>query len=53
MIPYFDQVATILYKEIIHDPQSPHIIQVRPINLKKTSLQRDLGPDDIDKLVQV
>lgn len=51
MIPYFDEVATNFYKEIIHDPNSPAIIQVRPVNLKETSLQRNLGPDDIDKLV--
>ena len=53
MIPYFDEVATILYREIIHDQNSNAVIQVRPINLKTTNLQRDLGPDDIDKLVQV
>lgn len=34
MIPYFDEVATNFYKEVIHDPTSAAIIQVRPINLK-------------------
>jgi len=38
MIPYFDEVATNFYKEVIHDPTSAAIIQVRPINLKVTSL---------------
>lgn len=56
MIPIMDNVANTVYSELFTNtteskPQS--YIQVIIKNLKKQSNIRDLGPDDIDKLVSI
>ena len=54
MIPIMDQVANVLLDELIPEKNAPlPIIQVRITNLKDASRIRDLGPDDIDKLVSI
>ena len=57
MIPLMDNGVTDVYKEIAKDmkidDKSDNIIQVRISNLIKQSRIRDLGPDDIDKLISI
>ena len=36
IIPYFDSMANHLFKEVNHDANATHTIQVRPMNLRAT-----------------
>ena len=57
LIPIMDGVSNNVYNEIISNTKSEekvqNQIQVRISNLEKKSRIRDLGPDDIDKLVSI
>jgi DNA replication licensing factor MCM4 len=53
MIPYFDAVVNHMYKEIYSEDESGHVIQVRPLNVRRSKLIRRLDPEDIDKLISV
>ena len=57
MIPLMDNGVTDVYKEIAKDmkidDKSDNIIQVRISDLSKQSRIRDLGPDDIDRLISI
>lgn len=57
MIPIMDIVTNHLYSELNfqNTEQKPHsnLIQVRIFNLLTTSRIRDLGPNDIDKLIMI
>jgi DNA replication licensing factor MCM4 len=57
MIPIMDIVTNQIYSELNfqNSEQKPHsnLIQVRIFNLLTTSRIRDLGPNDIDKLIMI
>jgi len=54
MIPMMDHVANLLLDELSPEKNEPlPIVQVRITNLKDASRIRDLGPNDIDKLVSI
>lgn len=56
MIPIMDNVANTLFAELFSsnpDSKPNSYIQVIIINLIKQSRIRDLGPDDIDKLISI
>jgi DNA replication licensing factor MCM4 len=59
MIPMMDSVATQLFVELAagehpHDKNAAHpVIQTRIINLMTQNRIRDLGPDDIDRLIAI
>ena len=53
VIPFMDMVAANYFKEVTMQPEMEVIVQIRPINMLESKAQRELGPEDIDKLIQV
>ena len=61
IIPFFDLVATGIFKENLHswvtnadeDFSENTIIQVRPFNLRQSHQMRSLDPSHIDKLISI
>ena len=55
MIPIMDSVTNTVYNEMIekNEDKGKGVIQVRFTNLKAKSRIRDLGPENIDKLISI
>ncbi|OQV23887.1 DNA replication licensing factor MCM4 [Hypsibius exemplaris] len=53
VIPVFDMAATELFIERLPAKALPSPIQVRPYNLEKASVMRQMNPEDIDRLVSI